>query len=208
MRARHIVLIDNFDSFTFNLVDYFKQCGAQVTVYCNDVAPAIIMRARPRLVVYSPGPGNPKRAGHLLEYIDYFTGRLPQFGVCLGLQAMIEANGGSLRVLKQPLHGKTSLIQHDGKTIFTDLPNPLSVGRYHSLAASAVPNEFEVSATTVADQTVMAIRHRRLPIEAVQFHPESILTSARQVGLHLIDNVLNVLAWASIIDIYAPHFKN
>lgn len=193
MTSKHIVLIDNFDSFTFNLVDYFKQCGALVTVYRNTVSVATIIRARPNLVVYSPGPGNPHQAGHLLSYIKHFSGRLPQFGVCLGLQAMIEAFGGSLRILEHPLHGKASLIEHDGKTIFRRLPHPMSVGRYHSLAAKVVPSEFTVSAQTVTDQIVMAIRHQQLPIEGVQFHPESILTSDGKVGLRLIRNVVQQL---------------
>lgn len=193
MKSKHIVLIDNFDSFTFNLVDYFRQCGMRVSVYRNTVSVATITRARPDLLVYSPGPGNPGQAGHLLSYIKYFTGRLPQFGVCLGLQAMIEAFDGSLQVLDNPLHGKASLIEHDGKTIFKGLPSPMSVGRYHSLAAQQVPTEFQVSARTVTDQIVMAIRHQQLPIEGVQFHPESILTSEGKVGLRLIRNVVQQL---------------
>lgn len=190
---KQIVLIDNFDSFTYNLVDYFRQCGATVEVYRNTTPVAKIKQTKPALMVYSPGPGNPRQSGHLLEYIKTFSGQVPQFGVCLGLQAMVEAFGGSLHVLKRPMHGKSSPIKHDGKTIFQGLPNPLIVGRYHSLAADVVPTEFVVSARSVDDDQVMAIRHRSLPIEAVQFHPESILTAKDQVGLQMIRNVLKVL---------------
>lgn len=194
MKKRQIVLIDNFDSFTYNLVDYFKQGGARVTVYRNTVSPRTVAKARPDLIVYSPGPGNPRQAGNLLRTIQYFSAKqMPQFGVCLGLQAVIEAFGGTLRVLDHPLHGKSSLIRHDGQTIFRRLPNPMLVGRYHSLAADQVPAVLAVTATTVADKIVMAVRHRQLPIEAVQFHPESILTSQQSVGLQLIKNVLTTL---------------
>jgi anthranilate synthase/aminodeoxychorismate synthase-like glutamine amidotransferase len=192
-RAKCVVLIDNFDSFTYNLVDYFKQCGANLTVYRNTVPVATVAKTSADLIVYSPGPGNPSQAGHLLAYIKYFSRPphiVPQFGVCLGLQAMIEAFGGSLKVLAQPVHGKASLIRHDGKTIFRGLPNPLLVGRYHSLAAKVVPAEFTVMARTVADNVVMAIRHNTLPLEAVQFHPESILTQPTAAGLRLLKNVL------------------
>lgn len=190
---KRIVLIDNFDSFTYNLVDYFRQCGATVEVYRNTTPVAKIKQTKPDLIVYSPGPGNPSQSGHLLEYIKTFSGQVPQFGVCLGLQAMVEAFGGSLRVLDYPMHGKSSPIQHDGKTIFKGLPNPMVVGRYHSLVADHVPPEFEVSARTAEDDLVMAIRHTSLAIEAVQFHPESILTAKDQVGLQMIRNVLKML---------------
>lgn len=189
----HVVLIDNFDSFTFNLVDYLRQCGAQVTVYRNTTAVTTVAQQQPNLIVYSPGPGNPSQSGHLLDYIQYFTGKLPQFGVCLGMQAMIEAFGGSLQVLPHPVHGKASEIKHDGKTIFAGLPNPMMVGRYHSLAADHLPDTLEVSAETTADHIVMAVRHNTLPIEGVQFHPESILTAHNQVGLKIIRNVLKML---------------
>lgn len=192
-KKRRIVLIDNFDSFTYNLVDYFKQGGAELTVYRNTVPVTTVAKAKADLIVYSPGPGNPTQAGHLLEYIKYFSRPqrvVPQFGVCLGLQAMIEAFGGSLQILAQPVHGKASIIQHDGKTIFRRLPNPLPVGRYHSLAAKKVPDCFTISAQTVSDNIVMAIRHKILPVEAVQFHPESILTSPMSAGLQLVKNLL------------------
>ena len=190
---KHIVLIDNFDSFTNNLVDYLRQLGASVTVFRNTTAVTTVKQAKPDLIMYSPGPGNPSQSGNLLQYIKTFSGAYPQFGVCLGLQAMIEVFGGSLQVLKKPMHGKASLIKHDGGSIFHGLPNPLMVGRYHSLAADRVPNEFIVSARSLDDDQVMAIRHKSLPIEAVQFHPESILTAKDGLGLQIIRNVLEVL---------------
>ncbi len=190
---KHVVLIDNFDSFTYNLVDYFRQLGATVDVHRNTVSVATVANLRPDLVVYSPGPGNPSQAGHLLDYITAFQGKFPQFGVCLGMQAMIEALGGTLRVLEHPVHGKASEITHDGQTIFQGLPSPMLVGRYHSLAADVMPTELTASAQTVGDQVVMAIRHRSLPIEGVQFHPESILTAQSNHGLKIIRNVLEAL---------------
>lgn len=190
---KHIVLIDNFDSFTYNLVDYLRQLGATVTVLRNTTPVTKVKQVKPNLVVYSPGPGNPSQSGNLLQYIKTLSGVYPQFGVCLGLQAMIEAFGGSLQVLKKPMHGKASLVKHDGGSIFNGLPNPLTVGRYHSLAADQVPAEFVVSARSLDDDQVMAIRHQTLPIEAVQFHPESILTAKGGVGLEIIRNVLQVL---------------
>lgn len=191
--GKNIVLIDNFDSFTYNLVDYLRQCGASVTVQRNTASVKAIADLKPDLIVYSPGPGNPSQSGHLIEYIKNFSGTIPQFGVCLGLQAMVEAFGGSLKILQHPMHGKASLIKHDGKTIFSGLPNPMTVGRYHSLAADKMPAEFTVTARSLDDDEVMAIRHNTLPIEAVQFHPESILTYKNGAGLNLIRNVMKYL---------------
>lgn len=197
---KHIIMIDNFDSFTFNLVDYFKQAGARLTVYRNTAAISTIEKLRPDLLVYSPGPGNPQQAGNLLKYIQHFAERVPQFGVCLGMQAMVEAFGGSLRVLAQPVHGKSSQVTHDGKTIFSGIASPMEVGRYHSLAAKRMPECLVVSATTIdrrgdaqEDEVVMAVRHTSLPIEGVQFHPESILSFKHNAGLQMIQNVLQYL---------------
>lgn len=193
MKPKQIVLIDNFDSFTFNLVDYLKQCGAQVTVFRNTVPVSTVSAAKPDVLIYSPGPGNPSQSGNLLAYIKHFSGKVPEFGVCLGLQAIIESFGGTLQVLDHPKHGKASPVQHDGKTIFTGLVNPMTAGRYHSLAADRVPVDFVISARSTDDDVVMAIRHNTLPIEAVQFHPESILTAKQGAGLQLIRNVLKYL---------------
>lgn len=202
-----ITMIDNFDSFTFNLVDYFKQTGAEVTVYRNTVPVETVVQSQPDLVVYSPGPGRPEDAGNLFAYMKRFTAdRVPQFGVCLGLQGLVEVFGGSLRVLDRPVHGKASLITHDTKGMFAELPNPFLAGRYHSLAVATMPDDFEVCATTddqlqdqlkgseqgdgKGDEVIMAIRHKSLPIRAVQFHPESILTFQNEAGMNLIQNIV------------------
>ena len=195
----HVVMIDNFDSFTYNLVDYLKQTGARVTVFRNTTSIEAITQAKPDILVYSPGPGNPQQAGNLLQYITYFSSPeslVPQFGVCLGMQAMAEAFGGSLLVLDNPMHGKSSLIQHDGKGVFTDITNPMEVGRYHSLAVKNMPTDFEVSASCEdatdngTETVVMAMRHLRLPIAGVQFHPESVLTFKDKAGLTMINNLV------------------
>lgn len=186
---RKIILIDNFDSFTYNLVDYFKRQGVGVTIFRNTVSVDFIRRQRPDLLIYSPGPGLPAYSGNLMDYIREFRGQVPQFGVCLGLQAMIEACGGTLRNLKHPMHGKASAVEHDGISIFKGLPNPFMAGRYHSWVADLLPNGFEVSATIDDSKTVMAIRHKRDRMEGVQFHPESILTMKDGIGEKIIQNI-------------------
>ena len=183
-----VTVIDNFDSFTFNLVDYFRRLECQVRVYRNDIPVDIVASSTPDLLVLSPGPSTPRNAGHLMEYIDYFHQRCPVFGVCLGHQAMIEYFGGTLRVLPRPYHGKQSLIEHCGTGIYRDLPSPLPVGRYHSLIGDRIPEVLEVTATW--GEVVMGVRHRTLPVEGVQFHPESILTMESSHGLRLIGNLL------------------
>ncbi|MDP3970375.1 MAG: aminodeoxychorismate/anthranilate synthase component II [bacterium] len=189
---KQVVVIDNFDSFTFNLVDYLKQCDVNVMVYRNTVDFNIIEDLQPDLIVLSPGPGNPQQAGKLIDYIKHFSEQVPIFGVCLGMQAITEAFGGSLRLLDQPKHGKSSLIEHDGKSIFAGITNPAEVGRYHSLAVDLMPDDFEISASTKdgKDEVVMAMRHNTLPIEGVQFHPESVLSFKQQVGLKMIQNLI------------------
>ncbi|MFA6474901.1 MAG: aminodeoxychorismate/anthranilate synthase component II [Patescibacteria group bacterium] len=183
-----IGLIDNHDSFTYNLVAYLRQCRAKVIVKNNTTPVSVIKKLKPDLLVYSPGPGNPAQAGKLLTYIKKFSGVIPQFGVCLGMQAMLEAFGGSLQVLPKPVHGRGSVITHDGSGIFQGLPKTLLVGRYHSLAADYVPDCFVVTAKT-KDNIVMGISHKSLSITGVQFHPESILTNPHY-GLKMIRNVL------------------
>lgn len=190
-----VTVIDNFDSFTFNLVDYLRRLEAQVRVYRNDVPVEIVAASQPDLLVLSPGPSIPANAGNLLAYIDYFHGSKPLFGVCLGHQAIIEYFGGSLRVLPRPYHGKQSLIEHSGEGIYHDLPSPLPVGRYHSLVGERIPEVLEVTATW--GEVVMGVRHRTLPVEGVQFHPESILTMENNHGLRLIGNLLASVATAS-----------
>ena len=157
-------------------------------VYRNDIPVDIVAASEPDLLVFSPGPSTPANAGNLLAYIDHFHQRVPLFGVCLGHQAMIEYFGGTLRVLPRPYHGKQSEIDHHGRGIYADLPSPLPVGRYHSLVGDRIPEVFDVTATW--GDVVMGIRHRSLPIEGVQFHPESILTMEDSHGLRLLGNLL------------------
>jgi anthranilate synthase/aminodeoxychorismate synthase-like glutamine amidotransferase len=184
-----VLLVDNYDSFTYNLYQYLGELGAQTRVVRNDVMTADeALALGPKAIVISPGPGNPDQAGITLELIRKAAGRVPLLGVCLGHQALGQALGG--RVVRAPklMHGKTSEIHHDGKTIFRDLPNPFTATRYHSLivARDSVPTELEVSAWT-EDGLVMGLRHRSLRLEGVQFHPESILTVA---GKDLLRNFL------------------
>lgn len=188
MRYKNILVIDNFDSFTFNLVDYFKQLGAKVVVYRNNMDPELINEINPDLIAISPGPSVPKNAGNLMQIIDKFHKKYPIFGVCLGHEALIEYFGGSLKFL-EPVHGKSSKIHHDGKGIFKGLDQDFNGGRYHSLVANKVPNCFGISATH--GDLVMAIRHKTLPIDGVQFHPESVLTMKGQNGLKLIKNLIS-----------------
>ena len=184
-----ILVIDNYDSFTFNLVQYLGELGADLSVFRNDaITLADIGRRRPECIVISPGPGRPEHAGMIVELIRRFAGEIPILGVCLGHQAIGHAFGG--RVIQAPsiMHGKTSGIWHDGKTIFTGLDNPFEATRYHSLVVSraGLPDCLEVSAWT-ADQVIMGLRHRSCPVEGVQFHPESILTKA---GKDILRNFL------------------
>ncbi len=183
-----IFLLDNFDSFTFNLVDYFRQLGCEVLVYRNDVDVSVVEDVGPDLIVFSPGPSVPKNAGNMLKIIDKYHRKYPMFGVCLGHEAFVEYFGGSLKFVK-PVHGRNSPIQHDGGTIFSGLEPGFLGGRYHSLCADEVPDCFEVSAKF--EGLVMAMRHKTLPIEGVQFHPESVLTMKHGNGFKIIQNVVN-----------------
>ena len=171
-----LLMIDNYDSFTYNLVHLFEELGAEVVVRRNDAITVdeVVDLAPDRLVV-SPGPGRPAEAGVSGALIRRFAGRIPVLGVCLGHQAIVEAFGGEIGAAMALLHGKSSLIEHDGRGIFTGLPEELEAGRYHSLAAVRIPDELEVTART-GDGEVMGVRHRTYPVEGVQFHPESVLT--------------------------------
>lgn len=174
-----ILLIDNYDSFTFNLVQYLGELGAEVLVKRNDaISIQEIEDLAPEAVVISPGPCTPNEAGISVELIRSFAGELPVLGVCLGHQAIGAAFGGNIVRAKQIMHGKTSQIYHDGKTIFSGLPNPFTATRYHSLVIDkeSLPSILEISAHT-DDGVIMAVRHKEFPIEGVQFHPESILTT-------------------------------
>ncbi|AST00779.1 MULTISPECIES: aminodeoxychorismate/anthranilate synthase component II [Geobacillus] len=185
-----IVMIDNYDSFTYNLVQYLGVLGEELIVKRNDdITIAEMERLRPDFIMISPGPCTPNEAGVSLEVIDRFAGQIPIFGVCLGHQAIAQAFGG--RVVRAPrlMHGKTSSIYHDGETIFRGVPNPFTAMRYHSLIVEkeTLPDCFVVSAWTKEDE-VMAIRHKTLPVEGVQFHPESIMTSH---GMQLLKNFID-----------------
>jgi anthranilate synthase/aminodeoxychorismate synthase-like glutamine amidotransferase len=171
-----ILLVDNYDSFTYNLAHLFEELGAEVTVIRNDKVDADeAERLAPSHLVISPGPGRPEGAGATVEIIKRLGPRVPTLGVCLGHQAIVEAFGGEVGQAQRLVHGKASEIAHDGRGLFSGLPDPLQGGRYHSLAAARVPGELEVSATT-DDGEVMAVRHRELPVDGIQFHPESVLT--------------------------------
>ncbi len=186
-----ILVIDNYDSFTYNLVQYLGELGATLEVRRNDqISVAEIVRMNPERIVISPGPKTPTEAGICLEVIHQLSGRLPILGVCLGHQAIGQAFGGKVIRAPQVMHGKTSLISHDAKTVFAGLPNPFPATRYHSLIVerSTLPACLEISATS-PDGLVMGFRHKEMKVEGVQFHPESVLTDA---GKKLLANFLNL----------------
>lgn len=171
-----LLLIDNYDSFTFNLYQMLGALGASITVKLNDrVAPEDVERAD--AIVISPGPGNPDEAGQCLSIIREYAQRKPILGVCLGHQALAQAFGGRIVRAPRQMHGKQSKLYHDGKSLYAGVPAPVNVGRYHSLIVEeqSLPQDFEISSYT-RDGEIMGIRHRSLPLEGVQFHPESILT--------------------------------
>jgi anthranilate synthase component II len=171
-----ILLIDNYDSFTYNLAHLFEELGAEVCVRRNDELDADeAERLNPSKLVISPGPGRPGESGATLEIIRRLASHTPTLGVCLGHQAIVEAFGGEVGLAQTLVHGKAASVRHDGRGLFHGLPDEFEAGRYHSLAATRVPESLEVSATT-ADGEVMAVRHRELRVDGVQFHPESILT--------------------------------
>ena len=184
-----ILLLDNYDSFTYNLAQYLGELGCEVEVHRNDkISVEEIARRRPEKIVISPGPCTPQEAGISVELIERLAPKFPILGVCLGHQAIGAAFGG--RIVRAPklFHGKTSQIQHDGKTVFRKLPNPFTATRYHSLIVErkSLRRELEISAET-KDGTIMGLRHRKYPVEGVQFHPESVLT---EVGKQLLKNFL------------------
>lgn len=186
-----IVVIDNYDSFTFNLVQYLGELGQDLRVFRSDeITVGEIERLAPDSLVISPGPGRPEDAGIIMEAIQKLAGKMPILGVCLGHQAIGAALGGRVVRAPQIMHGKTSPIFHDGRTIFRDLENPFQATRYHSLVVSpqGLPECLEISART-EDGVIMGLRHRTFPLEGVQFHPESILTG---VGKKLLFNFLRL----------------
>jgi anthranilate synthase/aminodeoxychorismate synthase-like glutamine amidotransferase len=186
-----ILVIDNYDSFTFNLVQYLGEMGHELKVFRNDaITLDSIESLAPRSIVISPGPGRPENSGIIIQLIREFAGKIPILGVCLGHQAIGAAFGGDVVPAPSIMHGKTSDIFHDGKTIFSGLPSPFRATRYHSLVVSpeTFPDCLEISART-DDGVIMGLRHREIIVEGVQFHPESILTD---VGMKLLSNFVNL----------------
>jgi anthranilate synthase component 2 len=184
-----ILLIDNYDSFTYNLAHLFGELGAEVTVRRNDAIDAgNAKRLSPSHLVISPGPGRPADAGSTPEIVEQLASSTPTLGVCLGHQAIVEAFGGEVAAARELVHGKSCTVRHDGRGVFAGLPEELEVGRYHSLAATAVTAELEICATA-PDGEIMAVRHRKLNVHGVQFHPESVLTP---LGREIARNFLNL----------------
>jgi anthranilate synthase/aminodeoxychorismate synthase-like glutamine amidotransferase len=192
-----VFVLDNYDSFTYNLVQYMGELGAEAVVRRNDeITPEEIVAMRPERILLSPGPCTPQEAGVLIPLIKHLATlpmdmQIPTLGVCLGHQAIGAAFGGEVVRAPYLMHGKTSVVEHDGRTIFADLPHPMTCTRYHSLvvAEDSVPDELEVSARVAGEQLIMGLRHRTLPFEGVQFHPESVLTDH---GKQLVANFLKL----------------
>lgn len=187
-----ILVIDNFDSFTYNLVQYLGQCGAEVKVCRNDeITVEEIERLRPSGIMLSPGPCTPSESGVCLNILEWALAKkdleTPIFGVCLGHQAIGQVAGGTIRQAQKIMHGMSSMVRHDGKGVFVGMPNPFRAIRYHSLVVTrdSVPGGFYVTATSEDDGEIMGMRHESLPIEGVQFHPESVLT---ENGFQIIEN--------------------
>lgn len=179
-RFNHVrmLLIDNYDSFTYNLVQAFAAMGATVMVYRNDaITVEEGLALKPTHLVISPGPGRPEDAGVSLAMIEAFAGKVPILGVCLGHQSIVQQHGGEIVRAERLMHGKTSMVEHDGESVFVGLPNPFEVGRYHSLCAEleTLPEDLVITAQTDRGE-IMGVRHKTLQIEGVQFHPESVLT--------------------------------
>jgi len=190
-----VFVLDNYDSFTYNLVQYLGELGAEVVVRRNDqVSVAEVEAMRPERILLSPGPCTPQEAGISVELVRHFAGKVPVLGVCLGHQAIGAAFGGEIVRAPRLMHGKTSEVQHDGRTIFKDLRSPMTATRYHSLIVQerSLPRDLEISAYVTENgnsRVIMGLRHKRFPVEGVQFHPESVLTSE---GKKLIANFLGI----------------
>jgi anthranilate synthase/aminodeoxychorismate synthase-like glutamine amidotransferase len=190
-----VFVLDNYDSFTYNLVQYLGELGAEVVVRRNDqLSVAEIEAMRPERILLSPGPCTPQEAGISIELVRHFAGKVPVLGVCLGHQAIGAAFGGEIVRAPKLMHGKTSEVQHDGRTIFKDLRSPMTATRYHSLIVQekGLPKDLEISAYATENgnsRVIMGLRHKRFPVEGVQFHPESVLTGE---GKKLIENFLKI----------------
>ena len=190
-----VFVLDNYDSFTYNLVQYLGELGAEVVVRRNDqVSVAEVEAMHPERILLSPGPCTPQEAGISIELVRHFAGKVPVLGVCLGHQAIGAAFGGEIVRAPKLMHGKTSEVQHDGRTIFKDLRSPMTATRYHSLIVreKRLPQDLEISAYATENgnsRVIMGLRHKRFPVEGVQFHPESVLTGE---GKKLIENFLKI----------------
>jgi anthranilate synthase/aminodeoxychorismate synthase-like glutamine amidotransferase len=185
-----VVFIDNFDSFANTIEAYFKNAGAEVVMYTSNCSIETIKKENPDLILLGPGPNGPREAGNYLEIIDKFHKTTPIFGICLGFQAIMEYFGEPVKPLFEVMHGSASEMDHDGKTIFAGIKPKQKFARYHSLGVLKVPESFEISAT--ANGIVMSARHKTLPIEGVQFHPESILSMENEGGKKLIENLIQM----------------
>ncbi|WED20700.1 aminodeoxychorismate/anthranilate synthase component II [Vibrio sp. JC009] len=187
-----IVFIDNFDSFTYNLVDQFRALGHEVTIYRNHIAAdkiaAIVNELENPVVLLSPGPGAPSEAGNMPEIIQLLKGKVPMIGICLGHQAIVEAYGGTVAGAGEILHGKVSMMEHQGHSVYGNLPSPLAIARYHSLVATSVPDELKITAEV--NGLVMSVVHEQDKVVGFQFHPESIMTT---YGAALLANSID---WA------------
>ncbi|CAB3287126.1 Anthranilate synthase component 2 [Methanocaldococcus lauensis] len=193
MEVKRVLIIDNIDSFVWNLVQYVGTLGHKVKLVDNKITLEEINKINPDRIIISPGPKTPKDAGNCIKIIQEVD--VPILGVCLGHQCIVEAFGGVVDRANRVMHGKASLIKHDGEGIFKDIPNPFYGGRYHSLIAKEVPKELKITAKSLDDNYIMGVRHKKLPIEGVQFHPESILTESDKLkfpdlGLKLIKNFI------------------
>ena len=187
----NIIYIDNYDSFADTIKAYFENTGAKVTMYKSDCSLQTIQNEEFDMILLGPGPNSPKEAGNYLEIIDKYHKEKPIFGICLGFQALMEYFGEEVKPLSEVMHGSASEIEHDGKTIYQGIENKEKFARYHSLGVKTVPDCFEVSG--MANDIVMSARHKTLPIEGVQFHPESILSLNNNAGQKLINNVVREL---------------
>jgi len=184
-----IIMIDNYDSFTYNLVQYLGELGAEIDIFRNDkITIEEIEKIKPEKIVISPGPGKPQNAGISVNLVKAFAGKIPILGVCLGHQSIGYAFGAEIIHAKKLMHGKTSMIRHDGKTIFKNLPDPFEATRYHSLVIKkdTLSDDFQITAKS-EDEEIMGIRHKKYALEGIQFHPESIMTAA---GKELLKNFL------------------
>ncbi len=183
-----ILVVDNYDSFTFNLVDYFNQLGKEVEVLRNDAPSNKLLSNKYNAIVLSPGPGKPANAGNLMKILDYYYDRIPVLGICLGHQAICKYFNGDLIKAQKPMHGKTSKLIHDGDRLFSNIPSSFNVVRYHSLICTKLSDQIQVLATTDIGE-VMAVKHKQLPVIGLQFHPEAVLT---QFGLDILRNWINI----------------